>query len=119
MSSTHFEIYKDIYQTAQFKSFGLWCREKIRNIQIFFKVVEWANCHVAPNSVKRLQEERKRVESQIFLEVMLSNWKNCQHINSIAVFDTAVERAFSKHKLIYSQLQACILEDQLDSNLFI
>ena len=26
-------IYKDIYQTAQIKSFGLWCQEKSGNIQ--------------------------------------------------------------------------------------
>ena len=59
LSSAHFEIYKDMYQAAQIKSFGLWCREKIGNILIFFKVVEWANCHIAPNSVQRLQKESK------------------------------------------------------------
>ena len=98
------------------------CREKIGNIQFFFKVVEWANYHVVPNSVQRLQEERKRVESRIFLEVMLSNWKNYQHIKFrylIAVSEAEVEWAFSKHKLIHSQLQACISENQLDSQLFI
>ena len=74
MSSTHFEIYKDI-------SFGWFVmpRENWKHL-IFFKVVEWANCHIAPNGVQDLQQERKRVESRIFLEMQLSNCKNCQHI---------------------------------------
>ena len=66
--------------------------------EIFFKIVEWAKCHIAPNSLQRLKEERKRVESRVFfggeafkLEELPAHKVLSKTLNSIAVSEAEVE----------------------------